>query len=307
MPSNVVHCYFAQRVYDSFTPELKAVADKDKQAYLVGAQGPDLLFYMRFEKPPLNKLGEMLHRSFDTANLMRKSALYAKQHDSEPITAFLLGQLCHYALDSELHSYIYHREKDLPAHYPASAAKYIHVVFESGLDYLCIRDYLKGNTKFYKSYKNLNISTPSRNAIGQYYSSLVAPEFGMELPVETAARSVKLMRLYCRILDDATGIKYGIVRGLECLLRAPRTVSAFIRPRKERVAEDWLNKKRTPYPKYRNRIETATSTVEEMASFAHAKALSLITDFYGFLKGEGGIDDTLYNKNYAGDAKEETT
>lgn len=305
MPSNVVHCYFAQRVYESLPIELKEIADKDKQAFLVGAQGPDLLFYMRFEKPPLNRLGELIHNSFNTAELMGKSARYAKTESPETILPFLFGQLCHYALDSELHSYIYFRELDLPAHYPKSAHKYIHVIYESGLDYICVRDYIKGKVRGYKSYKNLNISDASRLKVAKYYSEVVAPGFGMDLPAETASKSLKLMRLYLRITDDTTGIRYALIRGIECLCRAPRTVSAFIRPRKERAEEDWLNKNRSPYPKYRNKREpTVTLTVEEMAAEAHKKALALISNFYACVKGEADIDESLYPTNYAGDIKE---
>lgn len=300
MPSNVAHYYFAEKVYQGLPQELQTVICKDKQAFAVGAQGPDLLFYMRFEKPPLNKLGEKLHLSYSTSDLLGKSALYAKENDTDTLSAFLFGQLCHYALDSELHPYVYHREKDLPSHYPKSAAKYIHVIFESGLDYLCVRDCVNHSTALYKSYKNLNLSKTSLSAIGRYYSDVVAPEFGMDLPPKTAERSIKLMRLFLRITDDTTRIKYLLIRGFETLMRAPRCVSAFIRPRKDRPAEDWLNHNRTPYPKYKNKDEADQKTVEEMAAAAHTKAVGLIVNLYGFMKGENDIDATLYTKNYTG-------
>lgn len=304
MPSNVVHCYFAQKVYDSLNAEARAIIDKDKQAFFVGAQGPDLMFYMRFRKPPINKLGEMLHDSFGTGELMRQSAAYAAANDTDTMMPFIFGQLCHYALDSELHSYIYYRESDLPAHYPKSAHKYIHVVFESGLDYLCVRDYLKKNTKFYKAYKNLNISAASRRAVSLYYSRVAAPSFGIDLPPKYPYKAINLMRLFYRMLDDITGIRYIVIRGVEVILRSPQMVSAFIRPRKERKGEDWLNQSRMPFPKHRNLPHTVTHTVQEMAADAHAKALKLIYNFYGLAQGKNELDGSLYAKNYCGDLKE---
>lgn len=303
MPSNVVHWYFAKRVYEGLPEAQKRIAEKDLQAYLVGGQGPDLMFYMRFEKPPLNKLGEMLHHSFDTAALFRASADYVKASpDRETVTAFLLGQLCHYALDSELHSYIYHREKDLPSFYPPQAKENIHVLFESGLDYLCIRDYLKEDPGRYMGYKSLNIKDDSRAAIGRYYSSLVAPRFGMNLPPETAAKSIRLMRTFLRICDDRTGVRYGLMRFFEVLTRSPMGISAFVRPRKERKNEDWLNHKRAPSPKYKGRDdETVTLTVEEMGAIAYKKAHNLIENFCGYLDGKNAIDTSLYLRNYSGE------
>ncbi len=302
MPSNVVHWYFAKSVYESLSDYEKGIAGKDLQAYLVGGQGPDLLFYMRYEKPPLNKLGEMIHGSFETAALFRASADYVRTvPEGETITAFLLGQLCHYALDSQLHPYIYYRMNDLPDFYPPSAKENIHVLFESSLDFLCVRDYIQVNPKRYLGYKNLDISDASREAVGRYYSSVVAPRFGMVLPAATAAKSLKLMRIFLRVCDDRTGLRYAFIRLIETLAGKGRLVSAFIRPRKEHKNEDWLNHRRSPVPKYKDGSETISLTVEEMAISAYEKAKKLIENFCGCLAGKNDIDESLYTRNYSGE------
>jgi len=301
MPSNIVHWYFAKRVYEGLPGDAKILAQKDMQSYLVGGQGPDLMFYMRFEKPPLNLLGEIMHDSFDTAALFAASATYAKtSSDAGILTAFLMGQLCHYALDSELHPYICYREIDLPAYYPPAAKVHIHVLFESALDYLCVRDYLKVNPKRYMGYKNMNLSASSRQALGRYYSAVVAPRFGMTVPPQTAAKSIKLMRTFLRICDDKTGVRYGVMRLVETLARTTMAVSSFVRPRKERIDEDWLNHKRLPVPKYNGLPEIVTLTVEEMAAIAYEKARKLIKNFLDVMEGSAEIDASLYQRNYTG-------
>lgn len=299
MPSNIVHNYFAKAVKESLNKDIVDIIDENLEAYLMGSQGPDLLFYLRYEEKPLPLLGSMVHSSSNPYNIFFKSGQYAK--GNETLISFLFGQLCHYALDSNIHPYVYHREKDLPNYYPKDAHENIHVLFESGLDFICLRDYMKVNPYFFKSYKNIKCEKDTRLVIARYYSELIAGMFGMTLPVETGEKMLRLMKKFYRIIcDDTTGIKYLLIRGMEKISKSVRKASVFIRPRKERVDEDWLNKNRTPYPKYRFSSENINLTVDEMAKNACRDALALINNFYGFISKGDQLDKTLYYRNYCG-------
>lgn len=215
MPSNVVHNYFAKLVKKNLSDQILSVINIVPDAYSLGAQGPDLLFYLKFEKHPLNKLGSYIHESFNTADIFKLSADYQKKIGSSAIFSFLLGQLCHYAVDSVVHPYVYKREKDMPSFYPKNAHKHIHVVIESAFDYLFLRDYIKVNPNTFKSYKYLNINKEARGEIAEYYSKAVAPFFGIELPPQKAEKSINLMRGFLKFCDDTTGVKYLLLRALE--------------------------------------------------------------------------------------------
>lgn len=300
MPSNVVHYYFADKVYEGLNREIKELIDRDRGAYNVGAQGPDILFYLKFEDKSIKELGGRLHQSFNAADVFLHSGNLIKENKPEAFASFILGQLCHYALDSNLHPYVYHREKDLPAYYRKPYHKYIHVVFESGLDYICVRDYIKANTVFYRGYKNLRIKKTSRREIGEYYSGVINSLLGVKLLPEKADMSIRLMKLFLWITDDITGVKRFALRILEKLAGLPVSLSAFCRPRRERKEEDWLNHNRTAFPQYRNRPGTVNYTVEETAESAYKDAVKLIENFYAFING-GELDKNLYIRNYAGD------
>lgn len=303
MPSCVVHNYFAKKVLEGLNPEIKEIISKHEQPYLVGSQGPDLMFYLRYEKKPLNELGMIQHQSFNAYEVFKASGGYARGLEDDTVSAFLFGQLCHYAIDKNIHPYVYHREKDLPGYYTKGARKYIHVVFESALDYICIRDFIKGNTRTFKAYRNLDISPEARKEIAKYYSEILAPLFNMKMSVEQGEKMIRLMRKFMKICDDTTGIKYIIIRGIEKLLGKPRNVSAFIRPRRERPDEDWMNISKKPYPKSRNSTELANYTVEEMAKNAYNDALALISNLYDYIKSDKALEKKLYLNNYAGDIK----
>lgn len=300
MPSNVIHNYFAKTVRINLSKDINALIDNNSCSYSVGAQGPDLLFYLKFEKEPLRLLGEYIHKSEDIFTIFKQSADYCKKTQNDSLTAFLLGQLCHYASDKVFHPYVYFLEKKLLPYYKEDSYKSLHVIIESAFDYLCVKNFIKANPIRYKSYKNLNIDKPSRETIAIYYSEVIAPYFNTVLPIEKAERVIRLMRAFLRILDDSTGIKYVFIRLIERLAGSPKCVSAFVRPRRERIEEDWFNHNRTPFQKYSNKEELSSETFEEMLIRAKEEAVGLIENFYLYLIDKAPLDKSLYNSDYCG-------
>jgi hypothetical protein len=302
MPSNVFHNYFAKQVIAGLPADIRTIIGFDLRAFLVGAQGPDCLFYLRYEPEPLNTLGEVIHNSFNQLEMFKSSGEFARGNII--LTSFLFGQLCHYALDKNLHPYVYHREKDLPRYYNKPAHKYIHVVFESALDYICVRDYLKISPLFYSGHKNLTLSDNSRKEISRYYSELIAPMYNMEMNEEQGEKMLKLFKKFMHITDDHMGLRYLLIRLIEMFSGNTRSVTAFIRPRREKKGEDWLNHGKGPYPKYRNQDELVDYTVEEMSRNAYAEAVKLITALHAFMTEGTPLDSDLFTVNYCGDKKE---
>ena len=147
MPSNVMHNYLAKCALIRLDDNIKEIIQGDEKAYLVGAQGPDVLFYLRYEKETISKLGYNIHKNFNAREFFTRSAVYASDCQSDTVTAYLMCMLCHYALDSVMHPYVYAREKQLIPYYDESSHKPMHVVFESALDYMCIKYLLKANTR----------------------------------------------------------------------------------------------------------------------------------------------------------------
>ena len=299
MPSCVVHNYFAKKVLEGLNPEIKEIISKHEQPYLVGSQGPDLMFYLRYEQKPLNELGMIQHQSFNAYEVFKASGGYARGLEDDTVSAFLFGQLCHYAIDKNIHPYVYHREKDLPGYYTKGARKYIHVVFESALDYICIRDFIKGNTRTFKAEISIFRRSAERN--WKYYSEILAPLFNMKMSVEQGEKDDKADRKFMKICDDTTGIKYIIIRGIEKLLGKQEGMPALYGPRRERPDEDWMNIKALSEKQEFNR--TRNYTVEEMAKNAYNDALALISNLYDYIKSDKALEKKLYLNNYAGDIK----
>lgn len=304
MPSNVVHYYFSDCVLKELRPEIATIIKKNPRAFYVGAQGPDLLFYLQLEKSPLSRIGYDIHDEFVAEKIFSDSAQYAVWQQSDILKAFLFGQLCHYALDANLHPYIIQKSNDLTSFYKENEKEYIHIIFESALDYMCIKKCLKKNSRLYRSHKNLKLGKNERAEIGRYFSEVTAPIMNREMSQKLGEKTLRLMKLFLWVSDDVIGIKYLLLRCVEKFMHMPKCLSSFIRPMKEHKEEDWMNLSRAPYPVFHNENLMSEKTIEERTEEAKADAITLIDDFFESMKDGKKPDGALYQRNYSGQRKE---
>jgi|AGTN01.1.fsa_nt_gi hypothetical protein len=295
MPALIFHNYFARRIFEILPPVARRAAEKENKAYLLGSQGPDVLFYLRYYKPPINLLGSRIHEYGNQYSFFQRAGEYAREKNSDVLNAYLAGFICHYALDRNFHPYVFFREKDLPQYYDKEAGSYIHVYFESALDFIVLKDLMRENTKNYRSSKNIVVEKDAAKEIDAFYRA-VAPMFEVELPESAVVKAIKYMRYFYRLTDDGYGVKYPFIRIVEKLAGEPAGISAFIRPKKERPAEDWLNLSEKTFPKFRNRDIMTKETFWALLKRSTDDAAQLTEDFFG-----GGLDKSLYNVNFLGD------
>ena len=115
MPGFVTHYFFGLSCYRHIpSEELKHAIRSNRTAYLLGLQGPDIFFY---HLPLLRhhnhkNIGSYLHghrtREFFSSAIGQIGS-YHTLEERETALAYLCGFLCHYALDSRCHPYVYAR------------------------------------------------------------------------------------------------------------------------------------------------------------------------------------------------------
>lgn len=105
MPATYTHYSYGKKFLDCLTDEMRAAAEKYPDLYLVGLQGPDLLFFYRaISSNPVNKVGYDLHEQSGKVFFSRAAKAAAK--GGEAALAYAAGTVCHYALDTACHGYI---------------------------------------------------------------------------------------------------------------------------------------------------------------------------------------------------------
>lgn len=106
MPAAYTHYRFGRDVLALLPEELRSVITAHRALYDIGLHGPDIFFFYR----PLGhnsviRLGHALHTQSGETVFRRLATLYDRA-PSPAARAYLLGFLCHFALDSSCHGYV---------------------------------------------------------------------------------------------------------------------------------------------------------------------------------------------------------
>lgn len=105
MPDIVVHNAMGDKVLERLDTEISAFIDRD--VFGVAVMGPDPFIFYRFFAPHfrqgVNKRSHTMHRTKPGEFLME----LAKRSQSREMFSYFAGFLCHYAMDSTSHPFIY--------------------------------------------------------------------------------------------------------------------------------------------------------------------------------------------------------
>ncbi len=107
MPAVYAHALFGKKVYKCLEGECKDTIRKYKKYYILGLQGPDILFFYRpVYHNKVNKIGIGIHRE-NIEVFIKKAVDTVKIYGTDsPECAYVLGFICHYMLDSASHPFV---------------------------------------------------------------------------------------------------------------------------------------------------------------------------------------------------------
>lgn len=107
MPATYAHYRFGKEVFNQLPESAKDEIRKNRDLYLIGLHGPDILFYYKILKNnPVRETGISIHdrpaKDFFGPAIEKLQGI----QDLESAKAYLYGFLCHFVLDSSCHPYI---------------------------------------------------------------------------------------------------------------------------------------------------------------------------------------------------------
>ena len=107
MPSTYAHYLFGKEVYKNLDDNIRNIIDRNKELYLIGLHGPDILFYYKpLQSNSINKIGFGMHEKIASEFFEKSSQIIMNTNNADGKRAYILGFICHYMLDSECHKYI---------------------------------------------------------------------------------------------------------------------------------------------------------------------------------------------------------
>lgn len=138
MADFVTHYLFGEQVLSAFPAAVQLAAVRRPAVFNWGLMGPDPLFYqgLAFGRP-LHKYGNMMHEQKTDALFFAFARAVNRMTGTRRAVAeaYFYGFLCHYALDSAIHPYVYCRQAEAMEANPSAHASAVHCQIESDIDY----------------------------------------------------------------------------------------------------------------------------------------------------------------------------
>lgn len=305
MPNLVTHTLFAQDVLKDLNFR---ILNQNAHLFEIGSNGPDFLFFHKtpltkaMEKTPLRKLGSKLHSG--EVNAFYSSLLSTIRHEKNPgmrqeMIAYSCGHLCHWALDSTMHPYIFYRTGSCKGR-----SAWDHHRMESILDALMLK------MKTGKTIVEYNVpeecANPTRSemkVIARLYAPALNELYGEDIRPSMIAEALQDWHRMQKVFYDPKGRKVKALGALEKVSGMKNLMTGYAIPAKPEDNHDVFNLMHKEW-KHPVTEEPSVASVLDLYEIALHKARRAIVLFLGACKDEEEegklldfIDDDNYNLN----------
>ena len=231
MPAILTHDLFGRSVLEDVCDLLPLRTNAEQEAFLLGNQGPDPLFYLVVD-PLMHKwspLGGAMHESSPAEVLlaMREAAARLEGRERSVVRAYVAGFACHWLLDSTVHPFVYFWQNGICAAgvpgLDASAGSRVHAEIERDIDEMVLYSLTGKTVEDWRPHDNaLAASRQALDAINKLYFYMALWVYGRAIDPRTFSTAVAEFRLVQRVFDSPSGRKRAALGTLErALTREP--------------------------------------------------------------------------------------
>jgi len=252
MPDILSHVYcadFARRNFET-SSVMRQIIDRHIDAFYLGSQGPDFLYYFRIwpwkNDLSVPSMATTIHQSktaefLNTAFKSLKSADLGNDAGQIPL-AYWMGFLCHYALDSQAHPYIYyfsgiHKDENSKK----NGDTHNHKFLENIIDTLLSEKHKNVLDLPKNQYACLPKRPGSLKAAYKSVSDTFYAVYGDELKPEIIQESVTDMRKLIGLMHDPKRRMRKVFAKVEQLIAKPRYITTAAFPATSGEDIDYLN------------------------------------------------------------------
>ncbi len=223
MPAILTHDFFGQDVYAAHSHIIGKSTD-ERDAFLLGNQGPDPLFYLVLS-PSMKAFfglgGTMHHDSPSRLMAALKESLDVLDDDEQAVgRAYALGFLCHYSLDRAMHPLVYSQQYAICdagiEGLDRSQGNEVHAEIEREFDEMVLFSKLGRTIRDYKPYeKTLHASDAVLEAIGKMYAFVAMKAYRVFPSCDLFPSAVKDFRRMQRLFYSPSGNMQSMLNTVE--------------------------------------------------------------------------------------------
>lgn len=307
MPAVITHDLFAKDLYNEIFESVGGSRD-EAEAFLLGNQGPDPLFFAAADPRYLavRTLGSRLHRERPAAFIMalKESVRELPAHERSVGRAYALGFVGHYELDATLHPFIMAQVDALCAAgvegLTEEDTSEVHAVIETELDELVLtakRD--ETVATFNPSTATLKGAESMLDTVSRLYALAVRRAYDLDIPAGMFKSAVHANRAAYAALYSPSGVKRTVLGAAERLVRNHSMAQALSHRAQERRDSVFANSEHAPwtdpafgtvstasfwdlYEQARNTALAAIATVDDDGfTWKDAEEITAGRNFYG--------------------------
>lgn len=246
MPEFTTHYLFGKSILKNLDSKTAEIINDNIAAFNWGLQGPDLLFYSNIlrDNGRMARSGSALHHTNPDAvfSVMLEYILRCKNHtEYNSLCSYLYGFICHYALDSTTHPYVYSMIEKMDGQITTKR----HVQIESEIGSLMYRRMTGMPVSGFKIYENYSSSGAFAVAVSKMYTYIIKTLFNKTVSEKEIATGFSFCLFINRLtyffarceLDGKT--KTALLKGAKAMIRKLKLVNSFIKS--DEVETDTLN------------------------------------------------------------------
>jgi hypothetical protein len=249
VPNTLTHIYIANKVYDILDDRTKQLIRPYKKLYMLGAQGPDILFGLMLDRDEEKKnFGEMLHIKYVYAGMANAADYLAAHQTDRALYAYYMGCLTHWAADSIVHPYVYQYVYNrMKQKFDPILNNCLHTIVEIEMDAYIDQILLKG--RHANSIEYISGSKKSRAIVKKYYLDVNKEIFKPPLTDKDVDKSFFYYRLLVRLCHRHNNgkLRFRLFSWVDNYVKAEHLLISALRPRSLETRYDYLNLEKAPY------------------------------------------------------------
>lgn len=224
---------------------------------------------------PLHKLGNKMH-SEKTGELF--AALAQAVHlltgeERDMAEAYFYGFVCHYALDSEIHPYVYYRQEQIRQIEPNVSRSVIHSQIEGEIDAVLCKRLTGQNATEFDPDAQYKLSIKESAVLASVLHAVVRSVYGIIVPTKEFRHAFDEMRGWENFLYSDSKKLYHSARKLENLAGKGALLTGHMKV--ELPEWDCMNDEHACWRNLWRMEEIRTETVEDLFALARMKASAL--------------------------------
>lgn len=224
MPAVLTHDFFGRDAYEGVASLLGFSGTDQRDAFLIGNQGPDPLFYLRVEPwvDKRNSVGGLMH-------VARPAHLLCAFHDAldmlsekeRPVgEAYVAGFCCHYLLDSTMHPLVFFYEHGIcdagVEGLDRSDHDDVHAEIERDYDEMVLYAKTHQTIAQYRTYREaLHASSEVLSVIDKLYFYACLWTYSTTLGLDTFTQAVRGFRVMQRVFWSPKGVGHRVLGTVE--------------------------------------------------------------------------------------------